>query len=40
MGGLPLEPSYGPDVAAHRDIDRDVPQPGTYPYTRGIHESM
>jgi methylmalonyl-CoA mutase N-terminal domain/subunit len=40
MGGLPLESSYGPAVGAHRDIDRDVPQPGTYPYTRGIHESM
>jgi methylmalonyl-CoA mutase, N-terminal domain len=40
LGGLPLEPSYGPDAIADLDIDRDLAVPGEYPYTRGIHESM
>src|ERR1700679_2823130 len=35
LSGLPLEPVYGPeDAPAH------VPNPGAFPYTRGIHESM
>ena len=40
LGGLPLEPSYGPEAVADLDIDRDLAVPGEYPYTRGIHESM
>jgi methylmalonyl-CoA mutase, N-terminal domain len=40
LGGLPLEPSYGPEAVAGLDIDRDLAVPGEYPYTRGIHESM
>ncbi len=40
LGGLALEPSYGPEALAHLDIAGDVPAPGEYPYTRGIHESM
>ncbi len=40
LGGLPLEPSYGPDATADLDVDRDLSVPGEYPYTRGIHESM
>jgi methylmalonyl-CoA mutase N-terminal domain/subunit len=40
LGGLPLEPSYGPEAVADLDVDRDLAQPGEYPYTRGIHESM
>ena len=36
MSGLPLEPVYGPE-----DIDGlKLPDPGEFPYTRGIHESM
>jgi methylmalonyl-CoA mutase N-terminal domain/subunit len=40
LGGLPLEPSYGPEATARLDVDRDLAEPGQYPYTRGIHESM
>jgi len=36
LSGIPLKTSYGPgDGAAH-----DLPPPGTFPYTRGIHEDM
>jgi methylmalonyl-CoA mutase N-terminal domain/subunit len=40
LGGLPLEPVYGPEAIADLDIARDLAVPGEYPYTRGIHESM
>jgi methylmalonyl-CoA mutase N-terminal domain/subunit len=40
LGGLPLAPVYGPDALEGVDIPREVPAPGEYPYTRGIHESM
>jgi len=33
LSGLPLEPCYGPSP-------RDREEPGQFPYTRGIHESM
>src|SRR5579862_9277208 len=36
LSGLPLEPVYGlEDIAG-----LELPQPGQFPYTRGIHESM
>src|SRR6202050_2361831 len=35
LSGLPLEPFYGSDQAP-----ATVPPPGSFPYTRGIHESM
>src|ERR1700682_943064 len=35
ISGLPLEPVYGPDPSMG-----DPDQPGQFPYTRGIHESM
>jgi methylmalonyl-CoA mutase, N-terminal domain len=34
MSGLPLAPSYGPDGRAPE------PDPGEYPYTRGLHPQM
>jgi methylmalonyl-CoA mutase N-terminal domain/subunit len=37
LGGIPLAPVYGPDASAGRDVGRDLPPPGVYPYTRGIH---
>ncbi|MEO8899610.1 MAG: methylmalonyl-CoA mutase family protein [Candidatus Dormibacter sp.] len=40
LGGLPLQPSYGPEALAGVDLGRDVPAPGEYPYTRGIHDTM
>jgi methylmalonyl-CoA mutase N-terminal domain/subunit len=34
--GIPLQPAYGPgDVAP--DVVERCPQPGTYPFTRGLH---
>jgi len=33
LSGIPVEPSYGPSRT-------DLPEPGQFPYTRGIHESM
>jgi methylmalonyl-CoA mutase N-terminal domain/subunit len=38
LGGLPLEPWYGPDTAV--DVDRDLGEPGAYPFTRGVHRTM
>ena len=40
LGGIPLRPVYGPGDAAQRDVARETPEPGTYPYTRGIHPNM
>ncbi len=36
LSGIPVEPVYGPEDV--RGLD--VPAPGVFPYTRGIHESM
>jgi len=35
ISGVPIEPVYGPE-----DAPRDVPPPGEFPYTRGIHRDM
>ncbi len=35
----PIEPLYGPDAVADLDYANDLADPGTFPYTRGIHES-
>jgi methylmalonyl-CoA mutase N-terminal domain/subunit len=35
----PIEPLYGPEAVADLDYDKDLADPGTFPYTRGIHES-
>ncbi|MBC5804359.1 MAG: methylmalonyl-CoA mutase, partial [Candidatus Eremiobacteraeota bacterium] len=37
ISDIPLEPLYGPQDDAGRDLARDVAYPGAYPYTRGIH---
>jgi methylmalonyl-CoA mutase N-terminal domain/subunit len=37
LGGLPLEPWYGP---AAIDAERDLGEPGSYPFTRGVHRTM
>ncbi|MGA7988663.1 MAG: methylmalonyl-CoA mutase family protein [Candidatus Dormiibacterota bacterium] len=39
LGGLPLEPWYGPGDAAF-DVDRDLGEPGAFPFTRGVHRTM
>jgi methylmalonyl-CoA mutase N-terminal domain/subunit len=39
LGGLPLAPTYGPDDS-RIDVDRDLGEPGSYPFTRGVHRTM
>ncbi|MFF5446089.1 methylmalonyl-CoA mutase [Streptomyces sp. NPDC012888] len=38
--GLPLEPVYGPEVLTDWDPAAKLGEPGSYPYTRGIHRDM
>jgi methylmalonyl-CoA mutase, N-terminal domain len=38
--GLPLEPVYGPDALAGWDPAERLGEPGSYPFTRGVHPSM
>ena len=38
--GIPVKPVYGPEDVAGRDVERDLGQPGQYPFTRGIHRHM
>ncbi|MGW2825477.1 acyl-CoA mutase large subunit family protein [Streptomyces sp. NPDC001443] len=38
--GLPIEPVYGPEAATGRDPARQLGDPGSYPYTRGVYPSM
>src|SRR5579864_482479 len=39
LGGLPLATSYGPENSTI-DVERDLGEPGSFPYTRGIHRTM
>jgi methylmalonyl-CoA mutase N-terminal domain/subunit len=38
--GEPIEPVYGPKALGDFDPDRDLGEPGVFPYTRGIHPDM
>ena len=38
--GIRVKPIYGPEDLAAADVERDIGQPGEYPYTRGIHRHM
>jgi methylmalonyl-CoA mutase, N-terminal domain len=38
--GIEIKPLYGPDDVAGIDYERDIGDPGSYPYTRGIHPTM
>jgi methylmalonyl-CoA mutase N-terminal domain/subunit len=40
VSGRPIEPLYRPEDVAGIDYDRDLADPGQFPYTRGIHETM
>jgi methylmalonyl-CoA mutase, N-terminal domain len=40
ISARPIEPLYRPEDLAGVDYDRDLGDPGQFPYTRGIHESM
>src|SRR5215212_6336127 len=37
ISGRPIEVLYGPNDIAALDYDRDLGDPGAFPYTRGIH---
>jgi methylmalonyl-CoA mutase N-terminal domain/subunit len=38
--GRRVDAFYGPESIADLDYDRDLGDPGRYPFTRGIHETM
>ncbi|MGZ4470212.1 MAG: methylmalonyl-CoA mutase family protein, partial [Nocardioidaceae bacterium] len=38
--GLPFEPLYGPESLAGFDPETQLGKPGSYPFTRGVYESM
>jgi methylmalonyl-CoA mutase N-terminal domain/subunit len=40
ISGRPIEPLYRPEDVASLDYDRDLGDPGEFPYTRGIHKTM
>jgi methylmalonyl-CoA mutase N-terminal domain/subunit len=40
ISGAPVKPLYGPALLAHFDPERDLGDPGQFPYTRGIHRDM
>jgi len=40
LSGVPIAPYYGPEQLPGFDPARDLAQPGEFPYTRGIHETM
>ena len=40
ISGRPIEPLYRPQDAAAVDYARDLADPGQFPYTRGVHQTM
>jgi len=38
--GEPIDPVYGPQALRDFDPERDLGEPGEYPFTRGIHPTM
>ncbi|MFW6150058.1 MAG: methylmalonyl-CoA mutase family protein [Chloroflexota bacterium] len=40
QGGIPLKVVYRPDDVAEVDYERDLGDPGQFPYTRGIYPQM
>jgi methylmalonyl-CoA mutase N-terminal domain/subunit len=40
ISGVPIKPLYGPDALQGVDLARELPPPGEFPYTRGIHRDM
>jgi len=40
LSGRPIAPLYGPADVAPLDYARDLGDPGQFPYTRGVHETM
>src|SRR5579864_7084296 len=39
ISGVEIEPVYGPE-SAPVDYDRDLGDPGSFPFTRGVYETM
>jgi methylmalonyl-CoA mutase N-terminal domain/subunit len=40
ISGRPIAPLYGPQDAAGIEYARDLADPGQFPYTRGVHQTM
>lgn len=40
ISGIPLKPIYTPDDLKNWKYEEKLSEPGVYPYTRGIHETM
>jgi methylmalonyl-CoA mutase N-terminal domain/subunit len=40
ISGVPIEPFYGPEDLQGIDLVGELPPPGEFPYTRGIHRDM
>jgi methylmalonyl-CoA mutase N-terminal domain/subunit len=40
ISGRPIESRYGPEDLAGFDYGRDLGEPGQFPFTRGIHQTM
>src|SRR6266542_2016471 len=40
ISGRPIDPLYGPEAVAGLDYSRDLGDPGRFPFTRGVHETM
>src|SRR5215475_1106051 len=38
--GEPIEPVYGPRAMQDFDAERDLGEPGSFPFTRGVHPTM
>jgi len=38
--GIEIKSLYGPDDLKGFDADQELGEPGSYPYTRGVHEEM
>jgi methylmalonyl-CoA mutase N-terminal domain/subunit len=38
--GIKVKPIYGPEDVKDIDFEKDIGQPGEYPFTRGIHKYM
>ena len=38
--GIEVKPVYGPEDVMDRNYERDVGNPGEFPFTRGIHQYM
>jgi methylmalonyl-CoA mutase N-terminal domain/subunit len=40
ISGRPIDPLYRPEDIASLDYDRDLGDPGEFPFTRGVYETM